>query len=216
MSISFDDLIVKTDTLISAQGSAPSTLMQYRWAWAQFQSFCSDDGNPILTDEVVDRYLGFVVSEHRAGRFKDWKAKLLRKSVLVLWGVNPEKWTQQCVLSDSNINHRRAIGLEVNRCPISQSRMPTPRVIPSDPPEHLTTTLIRALPPLRSLQRLPLQSRVGRLRQGIIGTRPDPSHRLNHTQAPTRGLEYRRRILTAMVRVKYRTFKSFPTVCCIV
>lgn len=87
MSISFDDLIVKTDTLISAQGSAPSTLMQYRWAWAQFQSFCSDDGNPILTDEVVDRYLGFVVSEHRAGRFKDWKAKLLRKSVLVLWEV---------------------------------------------------------------------------------------------------------------------------------
>lgn len=87
MSISFDDLIVKTDTLISAQGSAPSTLMQYRWAWAKFQSFCSDDGNPILTDEVVDRYLQFVAGEHRAGRFKDWKAKLLRKSVLVLWEV---------------------------------------------------------------------------------------------------------------------------------
>ena len=44
-------------------------------------------------------------------------------------GVNPRKWTRQCVLSGSNIHHRCIIDLEVNRCSIPQSRVPTPRVI---------------------------------------------------------------------------------------
>lgn len=87
MSVSLDDLIVKADAAISAQGSAPSTLMQYRWAWSRFRSFCSGDGMTVLTEDVVDRYLRFVAAEHRVGRFKAWKAKLLRKSVLVLWDV---------------------------------------------------------------------------------------------------------------------------------
>lgn len=88
MSVSLDDLTVRADALISAQGLAPSTMMQYRWAWSQFRSFCSQDGTSVLTEDAVDRYLLFVAAEHRAGRFKAWKAKILRKSVLVLQEVS--------------------------------------------------------------------------------------------------------------------------------
>ena len=49
--------------------------------------------------------------------------------VAELGGVNLLKWTHQCVLSGSNIHHRCIIDLEVNRCSIPQSRVPTPRVI---------------------------------------------------------------------------------------
>lgn len=87
MSVVLDDLVAKADAAISAQGSAPSTLMQYRWAWSQFRSLCCAGGEAGLSEDAVDRYLRFVAAEHRAGRFKAWKAKLLRKAVLVLWEV---------------------------------------------------------------------------------------------------------------------------------
>ena len=45
MSVLLDDLIVIADAAISGQGSAPSTLMQYRWAWSQFESFCATHGS---------------------------------------------------------------------------------------------------------------------------------------------------------------------------
>lgn len=84
MSVSLDDLVMKADSAISAQGSAPSTLMQYRWAWSQFRSFCSRDGDPVFAEEDAAAFLRSVTAEHRAGRYKAWKAKILRKSVLVL------------------------------------------------------------------------------------------------------------------------------------
>lgn len=87
MSVFLDDVVVRADALIRAQGSAPSTLMQYRWAWSQFRSFCCADGTTVLTEDMVGRYLRYVAVEHGAGRFKAWKFKLLRKSVLVLWEV---------------------------------------------------------------------------------------------------------------------------------
>ncbi|MEH6822153.1 MAG: tyrosine-type recombinase/integrase [Dietzia psychralcaliphila] len=86
MSVLLDDLIVKADAAISGQGSAPSTLMQYRWAWSQFESFCAtrNDGAAVVTEESVADFVEFVTCEHQAGRYKPWKFKLLRKAALVL------------------------------------------------------------------------------------------------------------------------------------
>jgi integrase len=84
MNVSIAGLIVQADAAISGLGHAPSTHMQYRWAWSQFEKFCSREGVDEFTEDVVALYLRAVAAEHREGRIKEWKRKLLRKSVLVL------------------------------------------------------------------------------------------------------------------------------------
>ena len=84
MSVRLGALILQADAAIDGIGHAPSTRMQYRWAWSQFESFCSRRGVAELRDVDVASFLQFVAAEHAQGRFKDWKAKLLRKAVLVL------------------------------------------------------------------------------------------------------------------------------------
>ncbi|HZW45444.1 MAG TPA: hypothetical protein VFF32_13850 [Dermatophilaceae bacterium] len=78
------ELILQADAAISGLGYAPSTLWQYRWAWSQFELFCSREGVEELTDEVVASFLQIVAADYREGRIKDWKRKLFRKSALVL------------------------------------------------------------------------------------------------------------------------------------
>jgi integrase len=87
MGGSIGEVISRADAAVSVLGHAPSTLWQYRWAWSQFERFCSCEGVGELTDEVVASFLRFVVVEHREGRIKEWKRKLLRKAVLVLFEV---------------------------------------------------------------------------------------------------------------------------------
>lgn len=84
MNASIDELILRAEATISGLGHAPSTLWQYRWAWSQVEVFCSRQGVAELTSEVVASYLQAVAADHREGRIKEWKRKLLRKSVLVL------------------------------------------------------------------------------------------------------------------------------------
>ena len=84
MSVSIAGLIVQADAAVSGLGQAPSTRMQYRWAWSQFEKFCSRESATEFSEEAVASFLLFVAAEHRRGRFKEWKYKLLRKSVLVL------------------------------------------------------------------------------------------------------------------------------------
>jgi integrase len=82
--IPISELTLQADAEIVRLGHAPSTLMQYRWAWNLFEDFCSRRGILELTDDAVTAYLQDVETAHREGRIKDWKRKLLRKSVLVL------------------------------------------------------------------------------------------------------------------------------------
>jgi integrase len=84
MNISIGELILQADAAMSGLGHAPSTRMQYRWAWSQFARFCSERAVAELADEVVASYLQVVATEHRDGHMKEWKRKLLRKSTLVL------------------------------------------------------------------------------------------------------------------------------------
>lgn len=84
MSDSIGEVIVRAGAAVSALGHADSTLWQYRWAWSRFESYCSGEGVDELTDDVVVSFVQFVTSEHREGRLKEWKRKLLRKAVLVL------------------------------------------------------------------------------------------------------------------------------------
>lgn len=84
MSVSVGELVGRADAVIVGLGHAPSTLWQYRWAWSEFEVFCSREGAGEVTQNVVTSFLQFVAVEHREGRIKDWKRKLLRKSVLVL------------------------------------------------------------------------------------------------------------------------------------
>lgn len=87
MKIPIGELIAKSDTEILKLNHAPSTLMQYRWAWHQFEVFCTDEGIIELTEENLASYVRFVAMELSESRFKEWKYKLLRKSALVLWEV---------------------------------------------------------------------------------------------------------------------------------
>lgn len=84
MNISIGELILQADSAMSGLGHAPSTRMQYRWAWSQFARFCSEEAVATFTDEVVASYLQVVATEHHDGQMKEWKRKLLRKSTLVL------------------------------------------------------------------------------------------------------------------------------------
>ena len=84
MSISISSLINRAESVLVALGHAPSTRWQYRWAWERFAAYSAQKGTDQLSDENVAAFLDFVVSEYQAGRLKEWKRKLLRKSVLVL------------------------------------------------------------------------------------------------------------------------------------
>lgn len=84
MGISISELVSRADAATAGLGHAPSTRMQYRWAWSQLERLCAREGFAELTEDVVAFILQFVATEHREGRFKEWKRKLLRKAVLVL------------------------------------------------------------------------------------------------------------------------------------
>lgn len=98
MSVSIVELIARAEIEVDRLGHAPSTGSQYRWAWSQFELFCSREGIASFTDEVATSFLETVAADHREGRIKEWKRKLLRKAVLVLtevaatgsyrWGVS--------------------------------------------------------------------------------------------------------------------------------
>ncbi|OIH82791.1 hypothetical protein BLJ79_17705 [Arthrobacter sp. UCD-GKA] len=80
MTTPIAELISTADTEILRLNHAPSTLMQYRWAWHRFEVFCSENGITEFTDQALASYLRFLATELAAGRFKEWKYKLLRKS----------------------------------------------------------------------------------------------------------------------------------------
>ena len=84
MKIPIAELVSKADAEILRLNQAPSTLMQYRWAWHRFEVFCSEKGITDFTDEALASYLRFLAAERAEDRFKEWKYKLLRKSALVL------------------------------------------------------------------------------------------------------------------------------------
>lgn len=88
MKIPIGELISKSDTEIARLNQAPSTLLQYRWAWHRFDVFCSEAGITDFSDEALASYLQFLTMEFSEDRFKEWKYKLLRKSALVLSEVN--------------------------------------------------------------------------------------------------------------------------------
>lgn len=79
-----DVVIGRADAVLVGLGHSPSTLWQYRWAWAEFESFCAGEGVGVVTEEIVDSFLRLVAEEYRQGRIKEWKRKLLRKAALVL------------------------------------------------------------------------------------------------------------------------------------
>lgn len=84
MKVPIGELISRADAEILKLNHAASTLMQYRWAWHRFEVFCSENGITEFTDEALASYLRFLATELAAGRFKEWKYKLLRKTALVL------------------------------------------------------------------------------------------------------------------------------------
>ncbi|TAP45607.1 hypothetical protein [Arthrobacter sp. S39] len=75
MNVSIAELIVQADAAMNGLGNAPSTRMQYRWAWSQFASFCSEKAVAALTDEVVASYLQVVAAGHRDGQMKGVEAQ---------------------------------------------------------------------------------------------------------------------------------------------
>ncbi len=77
-------VVGRADAVLVGLGHSSSTLWQYRWAWAEFESFCASEGVGVVTEEIVDSFLRLVADEYRQGRIKDWKRKLLRKAALVL------------------------------------------------------------------------------------------------------------------------------------
>jgi len=83
VSIAVGEAIARADAAVAGLGHSPSTLSQYRWAWAEFEAFCSRRGITAVTDEAVGEFVDLVAVEFEQGRIKDWKRKLLRKAALV-------------------------------------------------------------------------------------------------------------------------------------
>jgi integrase len=96
--VSIVELIARARIEVDRVGHAPSTDSQYLWAWSQFELFCSREGIASFTEDVAASFLEAVAADHREGRIKEWKRRLLRKAVLVLsevaatgsyrWGVS--------------------------------------------------------------------------------------------------------------------------------
>jgi integrase len=84
MGVSIGEVIARADAATDGLGHAASTRMQYRWAWSRFERFCGEQGVAVFSDAAADAFVDFVTGEFGAGRFKQWKYKLLRKAVLVL------------------------------------------------------------------------------------------------------------------------------------
>jgi hypothetical protein len=84
MNYSITELILQADTAMSGLGHAPSTTMQYQWAWSQFARFCTEQAVATFTYEVAASYLQFLATQHRDVHIKEWKRNLLRKATLVL------------------------------------------------------------------------------------------------------------------------------------
>lgn len=84
MDVSVSEVIARTEAAFDGLGHAPSTQWQYRWAWRQFEAFCARECPAAMLDDAVALFLRFVADEHREGRIKEWKRKLLRKAALVL------------------------------------------------------------------------------------------------------------------------------------
>ena len=84
MGVLIGEVIARADAAMDELGHAASTRMQYRWAWSQFDKFCGARDVAVFSDAAADAFVAFVTGEFRAGRFKAWKYKLLRKAVLVL------------------------------------------------------------------------------------------------------------------------------------
>ena len=84
--------------------------MQYRWAWSRFDTFCRARDVVVFSDEIAVLFLDFVTDEFRAGRFKQWKYKLLRKGVLVLREVRANRVLH--VVGGSDRGDQRRVGPE--------------------------------------------------------------------------------------------------------
>ncbi len=80
--------------------------------------------------------------------------------------------------------------------------MPPSGVVAGTPAENIPTTLQLIGERPRVLENLALQSSVERLRQSIVSTAADRAHRLPDPQLCARVLERKRRVDTAVIRVK--------------
>ena len=110
MGISVGKVIARADVAMDEFGHAPSTRMQYRWAWSRFDTFCRARDVVVFSDEMAVLFLDFVTDEFRAGRFKQWKYKLLRKAVLVLREVAATGFNN--VVGGSDRGDQRRVGPE--------------------------------------------------------------------------------------------------------
>lgn len=84
MSVFIHEAVLRADAVLEPLGHAPSTRWQYRWAWGQFEQFCTRHGYEEVTEDAVAAFQRFVADEYAEARIKLWRFKLLRKAVLVL------------------------------------------------------------------------------------------------------------------------------------
>lgn len=87
MSVSIHEVVLRAESVMEPFGHASSTRWQYRWAWGQFEQFCTRHGYSEIADDAVAAFQRFVADECAQTRIKAWKYKLLRKAVLVLTEV---------------------------------------------------------------------------------------------------------------------------------
>ncbi|TWP33039.1 tyrosine-type recombinase/integrase [Leekyejoonella antrihumi] len=116
MGVSIGEVIARADAAMDGLGHAPSTRMQYRWAWSQFDKFCAAQHGVVFSDAAADAFLDFVTDEFRVGRFKQWKYKLLRKATLVLGEVAATGSYSWSVARAAGIND----GLDARVRPVQQ------------------------------------------------------------------------------------------------
>lgn len=88
--------------------------------------------------------------------------------------------------------------LVLDRADLTDSGVPPSGVVTSDPMEHRSARLTRAVPALLALQCLPLQRCVERLRSSVVRARSDRTPRSGDTQLTAHIGELRRDVLSLM------------------
>lgn len=85
--ISLDYLIIKAQMEMEHLCLSESTMGQYRHAWNEIRHYCFGHGTVNFEKSTLDQFLSEVKEQIHAGIIKEWKWKINRKSVFILYEV---------------------------------------------------------------------------------------------------------------------------------
>jgi integrase len=85
--VSLDYLVTKAQMEMKYLGLTESTMGQYRHAWNEIRHYCLEHGTVFFDKPILDQFLSENEKRIHVGTIKEWKWKINRKAVFVLYEV---------------------------------------------------------------------------------------------------------------------------------